>query len=202
MTGKMNDLLSECMSDLQTKDQAAFTATFCERCRQPGCHRAKWSGDKFGARVANQVNRLFHAEQADPTSSRYEHIHDFKSMFDEAMKLEISDRRGDWAIPQTPDFEKPLPKHMVYPGPVDGLSESVETNPPVVTPPGVTRAISAHANAGVIQVRSGNIPVPAGGIIVGGAAPSLKPGPDPWAVPHPIKGMVKPGATIKMGEDR
>jgi hypothetical protein len=126
----MNDLLSECMSDLKTKDVAAFTETFCARCRQQGCGRAKWSGDKFGSRVANQVDRLFHSEQADPTSSRYEHLQDFKNLFTEAMRLEISDQRGDWSVPDVPDFDKVhMPKHMVYTN-ADGVDEGGDVSPP------------------------------------------------------------------------
>jgi hypothetical protein len=129
----MGDFINECMSDLKTSDMAGFTAVFCDRCRQPGCERAKWAGDKFGRRVANQVDRLFHSEQADPTSSRYAHLTDFQDMMESAMRLELADRRGDWTIPEIPDFRsKPkdqLPKHMIY-GVPNGTEEEQETPDP------------------------------------------------------------------------
>lgn len=212
----MNDLLSECMSDLKTTDTAAFTETFCQRCRQQGCARAKWSGDKFGARVANQVDRLLHPDRADPKSSRYEYIPDFKDMFTEAMRLEISDRRGDWNVPVIPDFDKMhMPKHMIYSEPVidpevpvDGLADPTSAEdttvslPPRRAPEGVPATVVPAPKVGAAQVRMGNTSVPAGGLVLGGSVsrPS-KPVHDPWAAPIPVKGIVKPGATIRMGGD-
>lgn len=211
----MNDLLQECMSDLKTKDQAGFVDTFCERCRQPGCHRAKWAGDKFGSRVANQVDRLFHSEKADPTSSRYEHLQDFKNLMTEAMKLELSDRRGDWNVPNIPDFDKvQMPKHMIYSEPVDEPDVPVDelTDPAVTTavvlpsrgpvvPEGDPATVVPVAKVGAAEVPRGNTAVPAGGIMLGGPEAPKKPVYDPWAVPLPVKGatVVQPGATIKMG---
>lgn len=98
----MTDLLSGCMADLQTNDHAAFTETFCVRCRQPACERAQWSGDKFAARVSTQTDRLLRPERADPTSSRYQGIGDFQDMLTEALRLEVADRRGDWNVPEIP----------------------------------------------------------------------------------------------------
>lgn len=200
------------MSDLKTKDTAAFTETFCQRCRQQGCQRAKWSGDKFGARVANQVDRLFHAEQADPTSSRYEHLQDFKDMFTEAMRLEISDRRGDWNVPNIPDFNRvQMPKHMVYGGsvddpdvPADGLTNPQDPTPVSIVPEGVPATVVPAPKVGAAQIKTGNTSVPAGGLMLGGSTTATPPKPvqDPWAVPTPVKGFVQPGATIKMGGDK
>ncbi len=211
----MKDLLSECMSDLKTKDTAAFTETFCARCRQQGCDRAKWSGDKFGARVANQVDRLFHSEQADPTSSRYEHLQDFKNLFTEAVRYEISDQRGDWNVPNVPDFDKvQMPKHMIYSEPVDepepmedlGVSHdpAMLKSWPTKPPEGAPATVVPAAKVGAAQVKTGNTSVPAGGIMLGGPASPPKPVYDPWAVPIPVKGttVVKSGATIKMGGDQ
>lgn len=213
----MNDLLSECMSDLKTKDTAAFTETFCARCRQQGCGRAKWSGDKFGVRVANQVDRLFHSEQADPTSSRYEHLQDFKDMFTEAMRLEISDQRGDWSVPNMPDFDKvQMPKHMIYSEPMDdapdlavqkkrgpwipqaewdkqqaALLEKIHprTQSDVIQkePEGIPATVVSAPKVGAAQVKLGNTPARGGGIMLGGVAPP-KSAYDPWAVPIPVKG--------------
>jgi hypothetical protein len=204
----MNDLINECMSDLKTTDMAAFTMTFCERCRQPGCHRAKWAGDKFGARVATQFDRLLRPEQADPTSSRYEHLVDFQNMMQEAMRLEISDRRGDWEIPgdiKEVTSRVQVPRHMLYQEPEEDVLEPPKAVPlPPQAPEGIPATVAPVSKMGAAQIQPGaprNTPqAPAGGIMIGGATPPAKaPVMDPWAVKSTVQ-VVKPGATIKMGK--
>ena len=209
----MGDFLEECMSSVGVKDTAGFIAGCCDHCRNPQCGRAKWAGDKFGQRVSTQVDRLFHSEQADPKSSRYEHLQDFKDMFKEAMQLEIADRRGDWNIPEIPDFSKPKqaqPKHMIWQKEPAPEPEPIEILPPPALlvhrePEGEPATIVEHPKA--IQIKPTgmvNTSVPVGGIMLGGP-PNMgnserKPGwvADPWAAPPP-NNFVKPGATIKMG---
>jgi hypothetical protein len=101
----MSDLLEECLADLgqQEKNYQAFQETFCQHCRNPQCVHAKWAQDKFGARVSKQVERVFNPVRIDPKSvPKYAILPDFVSMVQEAMRLEIADRRGDWEIPDVP----------------------------------------------------------------------------------------------------
>ena len=216
----MNDLLNECMSDLKTTDQKAFTETFCERCRQTGCERAKWSGDKFGSRVANQADRMLRPEQADPNSSRYEGLKNFVDAFQQAMTMEMADRRGDWNVPTVPDFSnpvslpsqtKPMPfampqdRSLVVADDLDTLdAEIVVQEPPqpaLQAPQGEPATVAPVIRADTVQVKTGNTYMPAGGIMLGGpVAPTpAKPTHDPWAVPVGNGQIVKPGAKIKMG---
>lgn len=188
----MTDMLSECMSDLNTKDTQAFIETFCQRCRQIECPRAKWSGDKFSERTSTQVNRLFNPERADPSSSRYDHLVDFKSLVTEAIRLEVSDTRGDWNVPDVPSFF------------VNGDEKEVETKPTtpliITQPEGKPAAVVVAPRVGAAQVASGNTPQRPGGILLDGP-PVVSKKPDPWSVPIQSGNsvIVKPGATIKMG---
>lgn len=100
----MADLLNECIADISPGDRdfTGFQTTFCARCRNTNCVHAKWSQDKFGARVNTQMDRLFHAPQADPKNPKYAQIADFPSMLREAMRLELASQRKDWEIPEVP----------------------------------------------------------------------------------------------------
>jgi hypothetical protein len=96
--------LEDCISDLG-RDKGSyqdFQETFCKRCRNIQCTHAQWSKDKFGDRVIKQPDRMFHPHQADPKAPKYAHLADFASMMQEAIKLEIADRKGDWSVPEVP----------------------------------------------------------------------------------------------------
>ena len=101
---RMADLLEECITDLSapggSKDYPAFQATFCARCRNPGCAHAKWATDKFGARVQTQVDRFFGSPQADPNDPKYAQLKDFQDCMREAIRLEAADKAGDWEVPE------------------------------------------------------------------------------------------------------
>lgn len=211
------------MSDLKTNDEKAFRETFCQRCRQPNCDLAQWSGDLFTQRTSTQADRLLRPTQADPTSSRYEGLKDFQDMLQQAMTLEIADRRGDWNVPSVPDFSKPqqqLPKHMVYAmpqdkslvvvddgqtDPVEELVAEVVTERPArpALPQGEPATVVPTVKAASVPTHAGNTPMPLGGIVLGGPAPTAPVAPkhDPWAAPTtPAGNVVKRGATIKMGK--
>ena len=219
----MEDFLNECMTDLRTKDQTAFTATFCDHCRQPGCHRAKWAGDKFGARVANQADLLLRPVLADHTSSRYEGLVDFTDLLGQAVQLQMSAQSGDWTIPTVPKF---MGKSIVFPdyledgtvkravewaaaqiksqNPSPDLAETApEPSPKPVLPEGIPATTVAPVKASSVPSKPGNVPVPVGGIMIGGPAPEASPKPvvvDPWALPTTTTDrVVENGAKIKMG---
>jgi len=127
------DLLEECISDLsapgQDRDYRAFQDTFCLRCRNGNCIHAKWVEDQFGARVATQANRFFNPHFTDGRQPKYAELVDFADRFQDAMKLEIANKRGDWEVPEVPI--------------IDGRSE----NGAVSTTDGVDDAVRALARS-------------------------------------------------------
>lgn len=221
----MADFLTNCMIDMNTTDVAAFTETFCQRCKQPTCERAKWSGDKFSSRVATQADRLLNPVQVDPSSSRYEHLQDFPSMMREAMMLEMSDARGDWEVPEvfvldgkvkktnletlTPPPPPPRPPLVVpeekYVNPFDDveeLPEEEEEDLPSEEPKveGMRSTPAQIPTIGAAQVNKGNTQAPRGGMMIGGDPQrASEPAPDPWAIVEVNVRVVLPGAKIKMG---
>lgn len=99
----MKDLIDDCISDLgQKRDYKAFQAAFCDHCRNPNCIHAKWSKDKFADRVTKQPDRFFNLPQTDFRNPKYAVLVDFTNMIREALRLEISDRKKDWSIPEIP----------------------------------------------------------------------------------------------------
>lgn len=205
------DLIDGCMSDLQTKDVALVETLCCQWCRNPQCQRAK-AGDRFAKRVSTQATRLLRPEYADPLSSRYEGLQDFKDMMESAMRLEIADRVGDWSIPSIPDFSKlqtPTnrpPRNFQHAEPVAEVDEPVDevaesvvakddgapTDEPVSALP--------PAKVGAAQLRPGNTLVPIDGFMIGSPVATTSAVTDPWTAPaKPKDTIVKPGATIKMG---
>lgn len=100
MARNQTDYLTEC--NRQGVPVAEFEQTFCQRCKQVQCRRAAWGSSRMDQRVQEQVERLLHPMQADPTLSKYGHLVDFKSMFEHALRMEEANRRGDWEIPEIP----------------------------------------------------------------------------------------------------
>jgi len=100
MSNQRDLLDSHCRDrSLQVSDQE-FESLFCVRCRNSDCTRANWGRDLFQSRVLTQEERLLNPQQVDPAG--YEALADFANMFQEAMRLEVSDRKGDWTIPEIP----------------------------------------------------------------------------------------------------
>ncbi len=95
------DLMDKFCRDprLGVSDQE-FESLFCHRCRNQECTRANWGRDEFMRRVETQADRLLNPQQGDP--ERYKNLVDFASMFQEAMRLEVSAARGDWTVPEFP----------------------------------------------------------------------------------------------------
>ena len=100
----MADLLEGCISsiDPKRKDYRAFQETFCVRCRNTTCEHALGHKDKFALRTSQQVQRMLHADQANPKQPKYAHLEDFEDRFRQAMQKEIVDKKGDWAVPEVP----------------------------------------------------------------------------------------------------
>ena len=98
---KPTDLLDKVCRDPRLEISISeFEALFCNRCRNQECVRANWGRDLFQKRVLTQEERLLNPTQGNP--AQYKHLVDFASRFQEAMRLEVSDRKGDWSIPEIP----------------------------------------------------------------------------------------------------
>jgi len=101
----MADHLRECNSGELRIDPKTFTTTWCVRCSQPGCDLAGFAKDDLmAARNATWRDRFFNAEQADIALPKFALIAklDFPDMLAKAMRLEISEQKGDWSVPEIP----------------------------------------------------------------------------------------------------
>lgn len=101
----MADHLRECNSgDLKT-DAKTFQQTWCARCSQPDCDLAKFAKtDLMAIRNATWRERYFGTNRADLGIPKFARINklDFPNLLNKAIKLEISERRGDWSVPDVP----------------------------------------------------------------------------------------------------
>ena len=200
----MADFLKQCMDDLapqvgENQNVNQFNEFYCKRCRQPECERAQWSRDNFAQRVATQAERMLHPQnQIRVTDTpKYAMLTDFVDMAREAVRLEISDRRGDWNVPED---RHPLqviqPAEMILnPAEPPELPEEEPPEPPKEEPlPPIPEPVLPHPPTGNTQAP------PAEGIMIGGLPIPSKPLPvqDTWEI-KPVVQTVAPGARIKLG---
>jgi hypothetical protein len=102
----MPDLWNECFNPSMNTSPNDFERMFCRQCRNPTCDRSAGSGLRWLKRILTQEDRLLNNPKfADPNDPHFREIRsvDFPSALKEAMKIEISDRRGDWTIPTEAD---------------------------------------------------------------------------------------------------
>ena len=102
----MSDFWNECFDPTVKMPPKDFERTFCRVCRNPQCERSAGSRDPWAQRMATQVDRLLvNPKFADPNDPQFKDIRDldFPSALREAMRIEISDRRGDWSVPSAQD---------------------------------------------------------------------------------------------------
>ena len=131
----MNDYWSECFDPKMGGTPKEFERTFCRVCKNPGCSRSATQGMSWTRRMATQMDRLFtNPNFADPNDPKFADIRktDFPSAVREAMRLEISDRRGDWGVPSEEDAAKLAAIMVARPDPV--VPEK-PVEPPVAAPP-------------------------------------------------------------------
>jgi hypothetical protein len=220
----MDDFLQDCMTDLGVQEHRDFQTTFCVRCRNPQCLHAKWATDKFGERVATQLDRYFNPIQADISDPQYQGLEDFISKLREGKIQVESDRRGDWTVPEIPvtdgvsnkteseqtssvdDAAQQLSRvrggeDLNLPDPLEAEVEAYanEPEPPAPEPVAPEPPPAQEPPASV-----GNTEVPNEGMMVGGGAvppARVQEKVDPWATPKKsTTKVVKPGAKIKMGD--
>ena len=98
----MNDYWNDCFDPAMGMSPDTFKNTFCKVCRNPECSRSSTQRMAWTQRMKTQMERLFENPKfADPNDPQYQDIRkvDFPSAVQEAMRLEITDRRGDWSVP-------------------------------------------------------------------------------------------------------
>lgn len=116
----MADFLRECNTGDLKIDPKTFQETWCARCRRPECDLAVYAKiDPMAQRNATWRQRFFGAPQADLTIPKFAQIAqlDFPNLLQKAMKLEISERRGDWSVPEIPVLDG-----RIVPAPLDTTS--------------------------------------------------------------------------------
>lgn len=130
----MADFLRDCNTgDLKT-DPKTFTQTWCVRCSRKECSLAGFAKDDLLAqRNATWRERFFgEGREADISLPKFAQIHnmDFPNLLQKAMKLEISERRGDWSVPDIPaplTFLPPKPKEIETDVPIeDGVKRAAQ----------------------------------------------------------------------------
>lgn len=102
---RKTDLFNECYDRQGSPEE--FKKLFCNRCRQPRCVLAGWADDQFGSRVSTQMDRLFNTNVADPNDPRFARLQeaDFPNLLNQAIRLNIADKRGDWSLPESPEVK-------------------------------------------------------------------------------------------------
>ena len=219
MPNPKQDFLNGCNNQGMSPNE--FQEMFCVRCKNPDCVNARWGDSMFAARIATQEERLLRPQRADPNSPKYAQIlkAEFVDMLQQAMRLEIADRRGDWSIPpEIPILDgqdvlaQPAASTAVDDA-VRALSNKPQT-PQKPKEPEVPKRVSdlepvplepvpvPRQVAPGFRMPTGNIPVPSSGVMVDGStAPPVQPVAevDPWAIPDPGIQKVAVGAKVKMG---
>lgn len=104
------DLWEGCYADSHRQmSPEQFKKTFCDNCLNPGCVNSKAAGTSWMNRILTQEevllrNPLF-ANENDPLFSSLRSV-DFKDLLQQALALEIADRKGDWSIPSQEEIQQ------------------------------------------------------------------------------------------------
>ena len=106
----IDDFFQECYMPNQTKvSPQQFDEAFCQVCKNLECVRAGWAESAWVQRMATQVDRLLDnpnfADERDPRFRRVRE-HDFPSLLQEAIRVEIIEQKNDWSIPTDQDVQK------------------------------------------------------------------------------------------------
>ena len=105
----INDFFQECYMPNQTKvSPQQFDEAFCQVCKNLECIRAGWAESAWVQRMSTQVDRLLdNPNFADERDPRFRHVreHDFPSLLQEAIRVEIIDQKNDWSIPTNQDVQ-------------------------------------------------------------------------------------------------
>jgi len=225
----MQDLLQGCMAEDRGLDAKSFQEIFCAHCRNPGCQLAKWGMDKFGARVAVQVDRLLNPLRIDARD--YAALADFPDMSEYAEAIAAAEQKGDWSVPEIPIKDgNTETATLTTTSAVDAAAQvlarsrgqEMNLEPPEQTPvptefPEDTEALMggtpvpepvpepeppSKKEAPSPHPPTGNTEVPSGGLMLDEGPPPASPHipqGDPWTASPVVDNLVKPGARIQLG---
>jgi len=128
----IDDYFQECYMPNQTKiSPEQFDQSFCQVCKNLDCIRAGWAESSWVERMSTQVDRLLdNPNFADPRDPQYNRVreHDFPSLLQEAIRVEIVTQRNDWSIPTQEDVDNILQKGKVQTIDKSSEKESSTTN--------------------------------------------------------------------------
>lgn len=102
----MTDFWNQCFDPKMGLTPNDFERTWCKICRNQDCSRSRGSGTAWLQRISTQVDRLLlNPKFADKEDPKYRDLRavDFPSALQEAMRLEVSDRKRDWTVPTDTD---------------------------------------------------------------------------------------------------
>lgn len=114
----MKDETANCLEDLKSQGERLtvkeLRQTYCARCKNPQCGHAEFANTVWDQRILTQQDRLLdNPNFADPNDPRYDFIRkiEWQNMVREAIRLNVSERRGDWSVPDVrPALFVPVPE--------------------------------------------------------------------------------------------
>jgi hypothetical protein len=121
MSNSIPDLWDSCYEGShKTTSPESFKSTFCGNCMNSGCRNSRGAGMTWVKRMQTQEDRLLHNPVfGDPDSPENRHLSgmNFKSMLREALAIQISSDKGDWAVPTEAEIGQEAAKlaQMVQP---------------------------------------------------------------------------------------
>ena len=219
----MSNYLSECNNGELRIDPKTFQQTWCARCSQKSCDLAVYvKTDPMAYRQATWRERFFGDNQADLNIPRFARVAsiDFPDLLVKALKLEISERRGDWSVPEVPISDghavqassetnqqvEEAVRQLRY-SDDEGFEDpeiEPESQPELEPGPPLVIQERLQPRPQVARPTSGNLPDPGEVMIGGDPVPVKRDSPrqevDPWAPPPKSKcRVVEVGATITLG---
>ena len=155
----MGDYLRDCNSGTFKIDDRTFHDTWCVRCSKKDCDLAGFiKNDPMAVRQATWREKFFNPVQADTRIPKFARIaeKDFPDLLRKAVKLEISERRGDWSVPEIPETVIPNVPIM------DGISRQADKDSADTVDQAVRKLAESHGKPppGVLGVEIEEVPEP------------------------------------------
>lgn len=140
MSRQLPDLFEGCYDGEHRKLLAPeqFKQMFCEVCLNPGCRNSRGAGSRWSQRMLTQEDRLLrNPDFAPDNTAEVMGLPDFKSMLQEALRIEISTRRNDWEPVTDAEVGRAAAEMMgIMPSSPSGFQGTMEV-PEVKEPPPV-----------------------------------------------------------------
>lgn len=160
MTINLPDLWDGCYDGphrQQSPEQ--FKQTFCFNCLNAGCRNSKAAGSSWMSRVLTQEERLLRnplfAGADDPLFSAIRGV-DFKDMLQQALALEVADRKNDWSIPTESEIREEASRMFLGNSPVgfQPQEEQKKEPPPIEDPPKESWTVKGDGNTNYAVTRT------------------------------------------------